>query len=173
MDHTIAPVHQEDLVRIRRQLHMYPELKWDLPMTAALVKEELDKYGVSYVADQYGPNTIVATINPEKAHFTIGIRADMDALPIQEENGQAGDIGGQVDHFGLGIGGAQTQPGKGRKGHDEEGSRTGAVKSIVNAHRKAADHGCRHDFRRQHQLRFRVVMEDPGVQHNKCRHRQN
>ena len=86
MDHTIAPVHQEDLVRIRRQLHMYPELKWDLPMTAALVKEELDKYGVSYVSDQYGPNTIVATINPEKAHFTIGIRADMDALPILENN---------------------------------------------------------------------------------------
>ena len=86
MDHTIAPISQEELVRIRRQLHMYPELRWDLPMTAALVKEELDKAGISYVADQYGPNTIVATINPDKAHFTIGIRADMDALPIQENN---------------------------------------------------------------------------------------
>ncbi|HQO55251.1 MAG TPA: M20 family metallopeptidase [Clostridia bacterium] len=86
MDYTIAPVSQEDLVRIRRQLHMYPELGWDLPMTAALVKEELTKAGVGFVADQYGVNTIVATINPEITRFTIGIRADMDALPIQEDN---------------------------------------------------------------------------------------
>lgn len=86
MDYTIAPVSQEDLVRIRRQLHMYPELGWDLPMTAALVKEELTKAGVGFVADQYGVNTIVATINPEITRFTIGIRADMDALPIREDN---------------------------------------------------------------------------------------
>ncbi|HPA60353.1 MAG TPA: amidohydrolase, partial [Clostridia bacterium] len=59
---------------------------WDLPMTAALVKEELTKAGVGFVADQYGVNTIVATINPEITRFTIGIRADMDALPIQEDN---------------------------------------------------------------------------------------
>ena len=86
MDHSMITINQEELVRIRRQLHMYPELRWDLPMTAALVKEELDKIGVEYVADQYGPNTIVATINPEKTNFTIGIRADMDALPITENN---------------------------------------------------------------------------------------
>ena len=86
MDHSMITVNQEDLVRIRRQLHMYPELRWDLPMTAALVREELDKIGVSYEADRYGVNTIVATINPEKTDFTIGIRADMDALPITENN---------------------------------------------------------------------------------------
>ena len=80
MDYTIAPINQEELVRIRRQLHMYPELKWDLPLTAALVKEELTKAGIDFVADKYGPNTIVATINPEIDRFTIGIRADMDAL---------------------------------------------------------------------------------------------
>ena len=86
MDYTIAPICQEELVRIRRELHMHPELKWELPLTAALVKRELDAAGVPYVADQYGPNTIVATINEDKRHFTIGIRADMDALPIQERN---------------------------------------------------------------------------------------
>jgi len=86
MDYTIAPINQEELVRIRRQLHMYPELKWDLPMTAALVKDELTKAGIDFVADKYGPNTIVATINPEITRFTIGIRADMDALPILENN---------------------------------------------------------------------------------------
>ena len=86
MDYRMAPIDQAELVRIRRQLHMYPELRWELPLTAALVKEELDKIGVSYEADKYGKNTIVATINPEITRFTIGIRADMDALPIQENN---------------------------------------------------------------------------------------
>ena len=56
MDYTIAPINQEELVRIRRQLHMYPELKWDLPLTAALVKEELTTAGIEFVADKYGPN---------------------------------------------------------------------------------------------------------------------
>ena len=82
MDYTIAPIVQEELVRIRRELHMYPELRWDLDRTAALVRHEFDAIGVSYEADKYGRNTIVATINPEKTAFTIGIRGDMDAIPI-------------------------------------------------------------------------------------------
>jgi len=86
MEYTIAPICQEELVRIRRELHMYPELRWDLDRTAALVKRELDAAGIAYEADRYGRNTIVATINPENTNFTIGIRADMDALPIEENN---------------------------------------------------------------------------------------
>ena len=80
------PLDQDDLVRIRRQLHMYPEMKWDLPMTSALVREELDKIGIPYEADVYGKHSVVATVNAEKEGFTIGLRADMDALPIQENN---------------------------------------------------------------------------------------
>ena len=30
MDYSIAPIDQSELVRIRRELHMYPELRWDL-----------------------------------------------------------------------------------------------------------------------------------------------
>lgn len=86
MENIQVPIDQEELVRIRRRLHMYPELKWDLPMTTALVKEELERAGIPYVADAYGPNTIVATINPHLAGFTIGLRGDMDALPIEENN---------------------------------------------------------------------------------------
>ena len=80
------PLDQQDLVRIRRQLHMYPELKWDLPMTHALVCEELDKIGIPYEANTYGQYSVVATVNPEKTGFTIGLRADMDALPFEENN---------------------------------------------------------------------------------------
>ena len=64
---------------------MYPEIGFDLDRTLKLLKSELDKIGVDYT-EKYGKSSIVATINPEKNHFTIGIRADMDALPITEEN---------------------------------------------------------------------------------------
>ncbi|MBQ4351628.1 MAG: amidohydrolase [Clostridia bacterium] len=86
MDSRIPPIDEEDLVRIRRTLHEYPELGWELQRTSALVREELDKAGIPYEADRYGKNTVVATINPEKTGFTLGLRADMDALPIQENN---------------------------------------------------------------------------------------
>lgn len=86
MEEFLAPICQEELVRIRRELHQHPELGWALDRTAALVRRELDAIGVDYEADRYGRNTIVATINPQKDAFTIGIRADMDALPIMENN---------------------------------------------------------------------------------------
>jgi len=86
MDIISIAVDNEYLVAIRRELHMYPELGWDLDRTAALVRRELDAMGVQYEADVYGRNTVVATINPDNTGFTIGIRADMDALPITENN---------------------------------------------------------------------------------------
>ena len=70
---------------LRRQLHMYPEIGFDLPKTLALVKGELDKWGIPYT-EKFGRSSVVATINGEKTGFTIGIRADMDALPIQEKH---------------------------------------------------------------------------------------
>ncbi|MDD3931610.1 MAG: amidohydrolase [Clostridiaceae bacterium] len=71
------------IIALRRELHQYPELAFDLPRTIALVKRELDKLGISYT-EKFGKSSVVATINPEKDHFTIGIRADMDALPLEE-----------------------------------------------------------------------------------------
>lgn len=72
-------------VRVRREIHACPELGFALPKTLALVRRELDSMGVAYRED-YGESSIVATINSEKNHFTIGLRADMDALPLQEAN---------------------------------------------------------------------------------------
>lgn len=64
---------------------MYPEIGFDLDRTLGFLKGELDKIGVTYT-EKYGKSSLVATVNPEKSHFTIGIRADMDALPINELN---------------------------------------------------------------------------------------
>ena len=74
----------EYAVSLRRELHQYPEIGFDLPKTLALVRRELDAMGISYT-EEFGTSSIVATINPENKGFTIGIRADMDALPMEEQ----------------------------------------------------------------------------------------
>ena len=73
------------VTRMRRELHKIPELGFELPKTVAFLKSQLDAIGVEYT-EKFGISSIVATINPEKSHFTIGIRADIDGLPIQEIN---------------------------------------------------------------------------------------
>lgn len=76
---------KEYIIALRRELHEYPEIGFALPKTLAVVKRELDKLGIEYT-EKYGESSVVATINPKKNHFTIGIRADMDALLINEKN---------------------------------------------------------------------------------------
>ena len=86
---------------LQHELHRIPELGFDLPRTTALVKAELDKIGIAYT-EKFGKGSIVADLNPEKAHFTIAIRADMDALPISEQSGvpYASEIPGQMHACG-------------------------------------------------------------------------
>ncbi|MBQ1256812.1 MAG: amidohydrolase [Clostridia bacterium] len=72
-------------IDIRRELHMHPELGYDLPCTLAIIRRELEKLGISY-SEEYGKSGIVATINPDAPGKALAIRADIDALPIQEIN---------------------------------------------------------------------------------------
>ena len=92
---------------LRRELHRYPEIGFDLPRTLALVRRELEAMGIPYT-EQYGRSGIVATINEGKP-FTIGIRADMDALPVTEATGldYASCIEGQMHACGHDIHTAQ------------------------------------------------------------------
>lgn len=69
--------------RIFRQLHMYPEIGFDLPKTVALVATELDALEIAHT-DKYGQCSVVAQIGERADVPTLAIRADMDALPIQE-----------------------------------------------------------------------------------------
>jgi len=75
---------QEYITSIRREIHQYPEIGFELPKTIALVKRELEKMGIEYT-EKYGRSSVVATIRPDQKLFTIGIRADMDALLIEEK----------------------------------------------------------------------------------------
>ncbi|MBQ9116507.1 MAG: amidohydrolase [Clostridia bacterium] len=73
------------IIAIRRELHRVPELGYDLPKTTEIVKRELTRIGINYT-EEYGDSSIVCVINPEKK-FTIALRADMDALPVEEKTG--------------------------------------------------------------------------------------
>ena len=74
------------ILAIRRELHTYPELAFDLPKTLALIRRELDSMGIPYT-EKYGKSSIVAFINPDCTDFSIGLRADTDALPLTEKTG--------------------------------------------------------------------------------------
>jgi len=78
-------IDKDYIIRLRREIHMYPEVDYDLPKTVALVKRELESMGVPYT-EKYGKGSVVGYINPDKTDFTIGIRADMDALRMTEAN---------------------------------------------------------------------------------------
>lgn len=78
-------IDKDYIINLRREIHMYPEVDFDLPKTVALVKRELESMGVPYT-EEYGKGSVVGYINPDKTDFTIGIRADMDALRMSEAN---------------------------------------------------------------------------------------
>ena len=89
------------MIDLRRELHQCPEIGFDLPKTLAVVRRELDKMGIGYT-EEFGRSSIVATVNPDSKGVTIGVRGDMDALPMQEETGLpfASKIPGQMHACG-------------------------------------------------------------------------
>jgi len=82
----IDSVDKEYILSLRRELHMYPELKFELPKTLALIRRELEKLDIPYT-EEYGKSSIVAFLNPECKGFSIALRADTDALPLTEKTG--------------------------------------------------------------------------------------
>lgn len=78
-------IDKDYVICLRRMLHQYPETGFELPRTLALVKAELENIGI-YYTEKYGTNSVVGVINPEHTEFTIGLRADMDALRVDEKN---------------------------------------------------------------------------------------
>lgn len=76
-----------DMTEWRRWMHRNPELGFDLPKTAAFVAERLREFGVDEVHEGIAQTGIVAIIKGQGAGPAIGLRADMDALPIIEATG--------------------------------------------------------------------------------------
>jgi amidohydrolase len=80
-----AQMHEE-LVARRRDFHMHPELSNREQRTSAIVAEELKKIGFTDIRTGVGKYGVVATLKGGKPGPVIAVRADMDALPIQEVN---------------------------------------------------------------------------------------
>jgi len=77
----------DDMTGWRRHLHMHPELQFECFETAKFVTEKLRAFGVDEIHEGIATSGVVAIINGKADGPTIGLRADMDALPMQEETG--------------------------------------------------------------------------------------
>jgi len=74
----------EETVEIRRYLHMNPELSFQEVKTAEYIANYYEKLGIPYIKN-VGGNGVIATLKGGKPGKTIALRADFDALPIQDE----------------------------------------------------------------------------------------
>ncbi|MCG7518047.1 M20 aminoacylase family protein [Ruegeria sp. Ofav3-42] len=79
--------YSADMAAWRQHLHSIPELEFECHETAAFVADRLREFGVDELHEGIAKTGIVAIINGQGEGPTIGLRADMDALPIPEETG--------------------------------------------------------------------------------------
>ncbi|XHX79760.1 MAG: M20 family metallopeptidase [Stenomitos frigidus ULC029] len=87
---------QPELVDWRRQLHQKPELGFREQLTATFIAHKLGEWGIEHQTG-IAQTGIVAIIQGDRPGAVLGIRADMDALPIQEEN----DVPYKSQHDGI------------------------------------------------------------------------
>jgi hippurate hydrolase len=88
MDALTSPSLQQALrslsppfIDIRRRIHAHPELAFEEHLTSALVASQLREFGYQ-VHQGLGSTGVVGTLRKGSGSRTLGIRADMDALPI-------------------------------------------------------------------------------------------
>ncbi len=79
----IAPF-LEEIIDLRRQLHRCPELGWEEETTASLITKKLDEWGISW---QRHDTAVVGLVEGDAPGGCVGLRADIDALPLEEETG--------------------------------------------------------------------------------------
>ena len=83
----IADLHAE-ITAWRRDIHAHPELQYDVHRTAASVVQKLKSFGCDDVVAGIGRTGVVGVIRGRKGGGkVVGLRADMDALPLEEETG--------------------------------------------------------------------------------------
>ncbi|GAA0423971.1 M20 family metallopeptidase [Virgibacillus sp. AGTR] len=76
---------QDDVIRIRRYLHQNPELSNHEAATSRFIQEKLTEYGIAFQTG-YAKHGVLGIIKGTQPGKVVALRADMDALPIQELN---------------------------------------------------------------------------------------
>lgn len=82
----MTPELHQTLTAWRQHLHAHPELSLQEKATAAFVQDKLTELGIGFEAG-IGGHGVVATLTRGSAQGRVGLRADMDALPITEDTG--------------------------------------------------------------------------------------
>jgi len=79
----------DEIIAWRRDLHANPELGYELPRTPSFVADKLRAFGCDQVAEGVGRSGVVGVLHgqSQSSGKVIGLRADMDALPIHETTG--------------------------------------------------------------------------------------
>lgn len=80
--------YADEMKAWRQHLHAHPELGFDCHDTAAYVVARLKEFGVDEIHEGIAKTGVVAIVNGRGRGPTIGLRADMDALPIEETTGR-------------------------------------------------------------------------------------
>lgn len=80
----VIQTHTQSMTDLRRELHRYPELPFEEVKTTARIAQELDKIGIPYRLTE--PTGLIAELKGAQTGKTILLRADIDALPVQELN---------------------------------------------------------------------------------------
>jgi amidohydrolase len=82
----LSSAYFKEIVSIRRYLHQYPELSFNEHKTSAYIKSILVKWKIPFIDNIADTGIIVILKGKNPAYRTIALRADFDALPIQEDN---------------------------------------------------------------------------------------
>ncbi|MCD2182335.1 M20 aminoacylase family protein [Rhizobium sp. GN54] len=93
---------QDEIAGWRRQIHQHPETMFAVEKTAAFVADKLKAFRVDEIVTGIGRTGVVGLIRGKAPGHTIGLRADMDALPINEESGKpwASTVAGKMHACG-------------------------------------------------------------------------
>ncbi|MDT8266166.1 M20/M25/M40 family metallo-hydrolase, partial [Roseomonas sp. DSM 102946] len=79
---------EDELIAIRRDIHAHPETRFEEHRTAALVATKLREWGIDEVTEGVGGTGVVGTLRGTRpGQRAIGLRADMDALFMEERTG--------------------------------------------------------------------------------------
>jgi amidohydrolase len=96
----VATATSERAIALRREIHRHPELGFEEHQTSALVERELDDLGIEH--RRVAKTGVVGIIRGALPGKTAGLRADMDALPIDEDSGEscASEVPGKMHACG-------------------------------------------------------------------------
>lgn len=93
---SLAADYHQEVIAIRRQLHAHPELSFQEFWTSKFIQQKLEEYGIPFQADVVETGVVALLEGKNPSSRCIALRADIDALPIQELN--------EVDYCSLNDG---------------------------------------------------------------------